>query len=129
MNREILFRGLRADGKGWVEGDLLRDYWVEGDTFIPFSIRYLIDRIYSFPIEVPPSSVGQFTGLLDKNDVKIFEGDKVLNEDGQTLVVMYFQNSFSMRKEDGSPVKAETGTMEWFFNVEVIGNIHEGGQR
>jgi uncharacterized phage protein (TIGR01671 family) len=73
MQRE--FRGKRADNGEWIAGDLLHDYWIGSNKFLPFSIRYEINGVYSFPIEVIPETIGQFTGIVDKSGVKIFEGD------------------------------------------------------
>ena len=68
MNREILFRGKRVDGKGWVYG-----YYVEdGKQFL------IVNPKNDSYDEVNPSTLGQFTGLTDKNGTKIFEGDLVL---------------------------------------------------
>ena len=68
MNRIIKFRGKRVDNGEWVEGSFIHD-WDNGCEIAEFGIKAL----GCHPVEVIPESVGQFTGLLDKNKVEIYE--------------------------------------------------------
>ena len=125
---KMLFRGKRIDNGEWVEGDGIH---------YPKSINYLgtcwIDGMGDIAndwIQVDPATVGQFTGLTDKNGVKIFEGDKLYCEarlDKAEMYVVFEEGQFRMVLCDKFK-EYETGRGYYDINCfqkTVIGNIHD----
>lgn len=132
--REILFRGKRVDNKKWVYGYLSFIYWD-----VPEKARiYSPDEARSF--DVITETIGQFTGLCDKNDKKIFEGDILQVEQcgkpGSRPFSIYFGEYIDADSDFDYPcigfyIKIPDGCcnigalLTDGFEYEVIGNIHD----
>lgn len=119
MQREILFRGKRVDTGDWFYGNLF-----DKDN----SGRTHICTIKKGCLDIDPETVGQFTGMTDKNGTKIFEGDIVRHIDTTCHVVevvnseVYFDTKML---EFGFRYSNELFHCQFNNEFEVIGNIHD----
>ena len=118
--REILFRGKRTDNYEWIEGSLCTTIPSDEDFY---TISYFDFEGYYIEEKVIPETVGQYTGLTDKNGKKIFEGDIIQFCTGMKLhyIVEFGLGGFMVSRYD---------IRDAIINVyncpcEVIGNIHD----
>ncbi len=116
--REILFRGKRVDNEKWIEGRVFR----LSEDFPPLIM--LINR-HGESHEIAAETVGQYTGLTDKNGKRIFEGDIVtadaLFENRKVeFVDNTYWSAFCLVAANG-----DCDYMNEYGGIEVIGNIHD----
>lgn len=125
MNDKNLYRGKRVDNGEWVDGDLIhRQIWGRALAII----RISDDGFEHYEeYEVIPESVGQFTGLTDKNGNKIFEGDIVKVTTGIEGYKSTYHSAIQEVKynaESGIAVFLPFDNSD-MVEVEVIGNIYD----
>lgn len=125
--REILFRGKLISSDEWVYG---------GFTYGGNRNEPLICPRYDFAKEVFHETVGQYTGLTDKNGKKIFEGDIVKHFDNSNekydIGAIYYDISYMgwRRTTNGNFHKRTVISYKLSSTCvyEVIGNIHDNSE-
>ena len=131
--REILFRGKRIDNGEWVEGNIfIPDKLTNREPPTEILVGTNVVRI---SYEVDPETVGQYTGLTDKNGKKIFEGDIVdasnewwyaagpAGHDSPVILVEWSNDLCGF--EPFANYDCDCGVYISAKNCEVIGNIHD----
>lgn len=129
MEHEILFRGKRTDNGEWVEG-LFCECPCDDGTDITSIMRIESKGDHRTLTQYPVISetAGQFTGLTDRNGVKIFEGDivnvKTISGSFINYVITWFNSDLCwvMQSLKDTSVRFRLRSC-WEF--EVVGNIHD----
>ena len=121
--REILFRGKTERGE-----------WVKGVPFFGEYRCYIIEDLFICDEYecvgadndlVIPETVGQYTGLTDKNGKKIFEGDIIkadnwLHQNMKIYTIVFENSGFYAKHKD-----EDCWNFDHLENIEIIGNIHD----
>ena len=113
--RQIKFRGRRIDNGEWIYGDLIHEPW---GTMIQSELQ--------LKFTVDSATVGEWTGLVDKNGVtEIYEGDICRNESGEVGQIVFVNGAFVsmfLPPYDWDPMAPCDGGLA---HQEVIGNAHD----
>ena len=129
--RHIIFRGKRLDNGEWMCGDLIEN---QGRYFIYHAMSETTiednddGRIVVAAVEVDPDTVGQYTGLKDKNGKEIFEGDimSLVTEFGDTIMreIRFIDGTFCVIGEQEDDLYGLSWAVEQCDGI-VGDNIHD----
>ena len=128
--REILFRGKRIDNGEWVEGYFVNLWMMHYQKYQP-----IITDKNAVSYDVDLATIGQYTGLTDKNGKRIFEGDIIdasdewLNTSGPAvhdspIILVECYNNFC-GFEPFVKYDCDYGVYIFAENCEVLGNVHD----
>lgn len=137
--REIKFRGKNLNTKEWVYGDLLQ--WNDGETAIGVHGQFIDDGYhfnenYDKTPYVDETTVGQYTGLKDKNGKEIYEGDIISVNGKYPKLIRYIDEWASYCLANLTDLDCDLKTRYWQQvshcwwtdykrEIKVIGNVYD----
>lgn len=144
--REILFRGIPTETLSEKQGSFVYGYYEKS----PSGKSYIVlpEKLAKSVVQVNENTIGQYTGLNDRNDKKIFEGDII--KFGEWNLLVYFNDecfqykASKFKNPSGCYEHYEFGSSKWHdidlgwiaaeipcngsLSSEVIGNIYENNE-
>lgn len=117
--REINFRGKSPDGH-WIEGDLIHKALTVHSRIVDYGIA----KLGCYPVEVIPETVGEFTGLKDKNGKDIFGGSKLYIDDVYLGYIRWNDGAFHIF-DVSTNCLSNPLVQERAKRLEIRGNIHD----
>ena len=120
MKREILFRGKQVSNGEFIEGSLTVD--CHGNCCIYHPLNVPIGGGFQY-FDIDPETVGQYTGIDDREGEKIFEGDIYNMGDDNIRYVVVWRNCMFMGKQIGSNSYAGLDYFE--SDIKKVGNIYD----
>jgi len=141
MSRIIKFRGYSIKDKKWIDGDL--QHYNDSLAIIPFEANWLDEiitpsKLLNKSLQVDPESIGQFTGLYDKNGVEIYIGDILATSNENPLFDIWTKKDHGYTQVMENPTELGFTYSNWSVEtdnhqedkaclqfIEVIGNLHQ----
>lgn len=141
--RDYEFRGKRLDNGEWVYGSLtvrLVDGYLDHSKkcyFIQYDYMNNYGQVFTDKFEVDSSTIGQLTGLNDKNGKRIYEGDVVCTPFIDPIFgdminnEIYYEQKWTVTFKEGSFIVDNEDRLIYLYafsqngNVEIIGSIHD----
>lgn len=115
MTREIKFRGKHIEEGRWYHGSLI----VEDENGCT-----IVGKLFG-EVPVDPATVGQFTGLLDKDGREIYEGDVLKHVDYPGGGDFLYEVDISAKKGVAAYGPQVYEDADAFHEMQIVGNIHD----